>query len=76
MSLALDPSGAMAEYLALQLGRVGVFARPLTLSGIGLADQMLTMRPGDVLALIGFASLYCEVRVVVTGPKRWVCRSC
>lgn len=61
----LGPSGAMAEYLALQLGRVGLPARALTHSGIGLADQMLAMRAGDVLVLIAYAPLYREVRAAL-----------
>ena len=61
----LGPSGAMADYLALQLGRVGLPARALTHSGIGLADQILSMRPGDVLVAIAYAPLYREVRAVM-----------
>jgi len=61
----LGPSGAMADYLALQLGRVGLPARAMTHSGIGLADQLLAMRAGDVLVLIAYAPLYREVRVVL-----------
>lgn len=61
----MGPSGAMAGYLALQLGRVGQPAHALTLSGIGLADQMLAMAPGDLLILIAYAPLYREVRVVL-----------
>lgn len=61
----LGPSGALADYLTLQLGRVGRPARALTQSGIGLADQMLAMRPGDALVLIAYAPLYREVRVVM-----------
>jgi DNA-binding MurR/RpiR family transcriptional regulator len=61
----LGPSGAMADYLALQLGRVGLPARALTQSGIGLADQMLAMRRGDLLVLIAYAPLYREVRVAL-----------
>ncbi len=61
----LGPSGALADYLTLQLGRVGRPARALTLSGIGLADQMLAMRSGDALVLIVYAPLYREMRVVM-----------
>ena len=61
----LGPSGAMADYLALQLGRVGLPSYSLKQSGIGLADQILAMRGGDVLVLIAYAPLYREVRVVL-----------
>jgi DNA-binding MurR/RpiR family transcriptional regulator len=61
----LGPSGAMADYLALQLGRVGLPARAMTHSGIGLADQMLAMRVGDALVMISYAPLYREVRVLM-----------
>ncbi len=61
----LGPSGAMADYLCLQLGRVGRPSRALTLSGIGLADPLLAMRTGDVLVLFAYAPLYREVRVVM-----------
>ena len=61
----LGPSGAMADYFALQLGRVGLPSYGITRSGIGLADQLLAMRAGDVLVLIAYAPLYREVRVVL-----------
>ena len=61
----LGPSGAMADYFALQMGRVGLPSYGVTRSGIGLADQLLAMRAGDVLVLIAYAPLYREVRVVL-----------
>ena len=61
----LGPSGAMADYFALQLGRVGLPSCGVTQSGIGLADQLLAMRAGDALVLIAYAPLYREVRVVL-----------
>lgn len=61
----LGPSGAIAAYLALQLGRVGFPSRSMTQSGIGLADQILAMQPRDVLVLIAYAPLYREVRVAM-----------
>ena len=61
----LGPSGAMADYLALQLRRVGLPSFSITQSGIGLADQILAMRAGDMLVLIAYAPLYREVRVVL-----------
>jgi len=61
----LGPSGAMADYLALQLTRVGLPGRALTRSGIGLADQLLAFRPGDVVMVIAYAPLYREVSVVL-----------
>ncbi|MEI6098182.1 MAG: MurR/RpiR family transcriptional regulator [Alphaproteobacteria bacterium] len=61
----LGPSGAMADYLALQLCRVGLPARAMTQSGIGLAEKLLAMQAGDLLVLIAYAPLYREVRVAL-----------
>lgn len=61
----LGPSGAMADYLALQLRRVGFSTRSMTQSGIGLADQLLALRAGDILMMIAYAPLYREVRVAL-----------
>lgn len=61
----LGPSGLMAEYLVLQLGRMGVMARALTASGVGLADPLMALRAGDAAILIAYAPLYREVGAVL-----------
>ncbi len=61
----LGPSGAMADYLALQLGRTGLMAQAVTSGGIGLADHPLALRAGDILGLIGDDLLNCDVQVAL-----------
>lgn len=64
-AFGLGPSGLMAEYLALQLGRMGVLARALTASGVGLADPLMALGPEDVVVVIAYAPIYREVRAVL-----------
>lgn len=61
----IGPSGVMASYAALQFNRIGLLTLPLTETGIGLADQMLWMEPGDGLLMMAYAPLYREVTVVL-----------
>lgn len=61
----IGPSGLMADYLALQLGRMGRLARAMTASGVALADQLMALRPGDAVVAIAYAPIYREIRAVL-----------
>ncbi|MCM2294665.1 MurR/RpiR family transcriptional regulator [Allorhizobium sp. BGMRC 0089] len=65
MVFGIGPSGLMASYAALQFNRIGLPTLPLTETGIGLADQMLWMEPGDGVLMMAYAPLYREVTVVL-----------
>ena len=61
----IGPSGALADYAALQMNRIGYRALALTRTGVGLADQLATIAVGDVVLIIAYAPLYREVRQVL-----------
>lgn len=65
----IGPSAALARYLAVLLGRSGRAARALDASGIGLADQMLDLGPGDALLVLAYGRAYREV-VALFGEAR------
>lgn len=60
----LGPSSAMAGYLAVQLGRFGLASTTLTASGLLLADQLLRLRPGDLLVVLAYGRVYPELRAL------------
>jgi len=66
----LGPSGAMAEYATLQFNRIGAPTNALSVSGIGLADRLLAMAPGDAVLMMAYAPLYKEVTVVLDEAER------
>lgn len=61
----LGPSTTVAGYASLQFNRIGLETGSLDRSGIGLADQMLAMAPGDAVLMIAYAPIYKEVAVVL-----------
>lgn len=61
----IGPSGSIADYAALQFNRIGLRATTLSSSGIGLADNLMQMQPGDVVLMLAYAPLYREVAVVL-----------
>lgn len=66
----IGPSAALSEYVALLMTRHGRRARPLNASGIGLADQLLDLRPGDALLVLAYGRTYREVVLVFQEAKR------
>jgi DNA-binding MurR/RpiR family transcriptional regulator len=66
----IGPSSAMAEYFALQLGRLGVEAASLTDTGLLLADGMNRLRSGDLLVILAYGRLYTEVDALIDEAKR------
>lgn len=61
----IGPSGAIAEYAALQFNRIGLRSQPLTGAGVTLADRLIWLAPGDVVVALAYAPLYREVSVVL-----------
>ena len=66
----IGPSAALSEYVALLMTRHGRRARALNASGIGLADQLLDLRPGDALIVLAYGRTYREVLLVFQEAKR------
>jgi DNA-binding MurR/RpiR family transcriptional regulator len=61
----IGPSGAMAEYAALQFNRIGLPSSALSVSGAGLADRLLWLESGDAVLMMAYAPLYREVEIVL-----------
>ncbi len=61
----IGPSGAMADYFALQLARIGFDAASLTATGALLADGLNRLRRGDVLIALAFGRVYRELEALV-----------
>lgn len=57
----IGPSGAMAEYLALGLTRLGLKTKTLTRTGLSLADDIGQFERGDLLILFAYGTVYGEV---------------
>jgi DNA-binding MurR/RpiR family transcriptional regulator len=61
----LGPSGSVAEYASLQFNRLGLATSALSSSGIGLADQLMSVDKGDAIMMVAYAPVYREVTVVL-----------
>lgn len=61
----IGPSGAMAEYAALQFNRIGLPSSALSVSGVALADRLLWLESGDAVLMMAYAPLYREVEIVL-----------
>jgi DNA-binding MurR/RpiR family transcriptional regulator len=66
----IGPSGALAVYAALQFNRIGLEADALSVSGVGLADRLLRLGPGDAVLMMAYAPLYREAAVVLDEAQR------
>ncbi len=60
----IGPSGAIADYAALQLNRIGLRAHAITAAGVALADRLIWIDTGDVVIAFGYAPMYRELRVL------------
>lgn len=65
LAFGLGPSGAMAEYFALRLARLGRPAHAVRSSGLPLADELLAARRGDALLLMAYERVDRDVDVVL-----------
>lgn len=69
LAAGVGPSTSLASYLALRLRRLGYDAHATTLSGIGMADDLLHLRSGSVIVLYVFGRVFQEVDVVVDHAR-------
>jgi len=65
----IGPSGAIAEYAALQFNRIGLVSSAWSVSGIALADRLLGLGEGDAVLMIAYAPIYREVTVVLEHAR-------
>jgi DNA-binding MurR/RpiR family transcriptional regulator len=66
----IGPSGAMAEYLALGLARLGLDTKSLVRAGMLLADDIRPFAKGDVLVLFAYGRVSREVSTLLALAKR------
>lgn len=61
----IGPSGCIADYAALQFNRIGLRAMAITSAGVGMADKLAWVAPGDVVLMLAYAPVYREVEVLL-----------
>lgn len=61
----IGPSSAMAEYLSIGLGRLGLDTISLTQTGLLLADKIQHFREGDLLVIFAYGRVYRELAVLL-----------
>jgi DNA-binding MurR/RpiR family transcriptional regulator len=66
----IGPSAALARYVAVLLGRAGQRSSCLDATGITLADQLLDLRPGDVILALAYGRPYREVTGLFAEARR------
>lgn len=66
----INASGILAEYAARQFRRIGLYSEAFNRSGIGLAEQLLTMQRGDVLVMMAQKSAHREGMTTLSEAKR------
>lgn len=64
------PSSSLAEHFALRLIRIGRQAAAIASTGLGLADALLMMRPGDALIAMVYSRVYREAEVTLNHAKQ------
>jgi DNA-binding MurR/RpiR family transcriptional regulator len=66
----IGPSSMMAAYFAAQLGRMGLDAASLTRTGLLFADDLRTLRAGDILVAMAYSHVYRELAVLLDEADR------
>lgn len=61
----IGPSSAMADYMAIQLGRYGLPATTINHSGLLLADQLLKVDKGDTVLIFAYGRVYPELKALL-----------
>jgi DNA-binding MurR/RpiR family transcriptional regulator len=64
------PSGAVADYAVLLLGRIGRPAVTITGTGLAAADQALVLHSGDILVLLAYTRLHTHAAVLLDTARR------
>jgi DNA-binding MurR/RpiR family transcriptional regulator len=65
----IGPSSAIADYFAIQLGRFGLEAAPLTQTGLLLADGLHRLRAGDLVITLAYSRSYLELEALLDRAK-------
>ncbi|MBS0908414.1 MurR/RpiR family transcriptional regulator [Tatumella sp. JGM118] len=66
----INASGILAEYAARLFNRIGLPCVALNRSGIGLAEQLLTLQRGDVLIMMAQKSAHREGMTTLREARR------
>jgi DNA-binding MurR/RpiR family transcriptional regulator len=66
----IGPSSMMASYIVAQLGRIGLDATCRTKTGLLFADELRTLRAGDVLVAMAYGRVYRELAVMLEEATR------
>lgn len=61
----IGPAGSVADYLSLSLRRIGVRARSSCLTGFRLADELLSLRAGEVVIIFAPLREFRETSLVI-----------
>lgn len=71
----LGPTGAIADYLSIQLARFGLDAISLTRAGVLFADDLQQLRAGDVVIMMAYGRVYAELAALLDQISRRGLRS-
>lgn len=66
----IGPSGAIAQYAALQFNRIGFPTSALTIPGVGLADGLAGLGKHDAVLMLAYGPLYREAEVTLDEAER------
>ena len=66
----IGPSGAIAQYAALQFNRLGFATSALTTPGIGLADGLVGLGKRDAVLMMAYGPLYREAEAMLDEAER------
>jgi DNA-binding MurR/RpiR family transcriptional regulator len=61
----IGPSALVSEYFCTQLRRLGLSARSMSETGLLLADEMLALKPGNLLIILAYGRVYPELDVMI-----------
>jgi DNA-binding MurR/RpiR family transcriptional regulator len=61
----IGPSSAIADYFAIQLGRLGIDGASLTDTGLLLADGLHRLKPFDLLIMLAYGRPYREIAALI-----------
>ena len=66
----IGPSSAMAEYMSIGLGRMGLETIGLTRTGLLLADRIQHFGRGDLLIIFAYGRVYRELTVMLEQAEQ------